>query len=92
MDHPDDELAALREEVARLRAKLDRRHRRRSAKAERNAEIVRLRAEDRRHWTYRRLAHHFGTTVEAVRKVVARAREPDTKLMSARRGAECRRS
>jgi len=69
-----DELAALRAEVARLRAQLGRRGRRRSARAGRNAEIVRLRAEDRRHWTYKRLAHHFGTTAEAARKVVARAK------------------
>jgi len=73
MNHPDDELAALRAEVARLRAELGRRGRRRSAKAGRNADIVRLRAEDRRHWTYKRLAGHFGTTAEAARKVVARA-------------------
>jgi hypothetical protein len=74
MGHPDDELAALRAEVVRLRARLDRRHRRTSAKAGRNVEIIRLLAEDRRHWTYKRLAGHFDTTAEAARKVVARAK------------------
>jgi hypothetical protein len=39
---------------------------------ERDAEIRRLRREDRRHWTLKRLARKFNTTAEAVRKVCKR--------------------
>ena len=81
------EVDSLRTEVARLRDELARRcpPRRQSTKAGRNAEIVRLRALDRRHWTHKRLAGRFGMTAEAVRKVFSRAakRESDNSLTSA---------
>jgi hypothetical protein len=82
----DAELTALRAEVQRLRAELARVRPR-----PRNVEIVRLRAENTRHWTYKRLAARFGMKAEAVRKVVRRAAlaEPDISLMSAYPGAKC---
>jgi hypothetical protein len=42
-------------------------------KAERNGNIIRLRTEDRRKWTYKRLARRFEMREEAVRKVCKRA-------------------
>jgi hypothetical protein len=67
------EVARLRDEVTRLRAELARRTPK-PRNGARDRKICRLRAQDPRRWTCRALANRFGTTAEAVRKVLQRGR------------------